>query len=323
MADNNVKQAILDTMASIVTEDQFQKNKQNVTLIMEKLEELSNLFDLSPQGVYENKSTYYSAYEGWNSILYRIKSVNNYTLALHLITEILDLIRGEPLIIEVYKIERDAENNITSMKKYIKKESELALQQRKIKYGKSFHEEIHYLQSSLEEQEIVDKAFIKHYETFERLAKQNFQKHKGEKRYTNFNEGHIIEAYQRHLIWDRDTDYRDPITKKKVAIMLYYSMNSTGWWKSGDVGYTQIKGDNTRLATQKSIRMVANKLIQMYQNPETFTPEEFQKMFTSNELDEIADYEKLSKRTLNDLLATNLKTLNKNNIEVTFESNKS
>lgn len=318
MADDKVKQAILETMASIVTEEQFQKNKKQVQLVMDKLEELANLFDLSPKGVYENKSTYYSASAGWNSILYRIKSVNNYTLALHLITEILDLIRGEPLMIEVYKIEREGDK-ISSIKKYSGKESELDLVSRRVKYGKGFNEEIHYLKDKLTEQEITDKYFLRHYEKFESLAKQHFQKHKGETRYTNFNEGHIIEAYQRHLIWDRDTDYRDPISRKKVAIMLYYSMNSTGWWQAGDVGYTQIKGDNTRLATQKSIRMVANKLIQMYQNPETFTPETFKKMFTSNELDEIADYEKLSKRTLKNLLESELKTLNKEGASVSIQ----
>lgn len=309
MADNQVLNAILETMASFVSEEERKNIKKDAELAIQKLEELSNLFDLSDQNMYENKSSYYSAKAGWNSYLYRIKSVQTYPKALHLITEILDLMRGQPLLLEVYKIERNPNGGIDSIKKFVGKESEVQLKQKKTQYGGSFSEEIHYLKQSLEQQEIVDKAFIKHFENFENLAKAHYQKHNKEKRYANFNEGHIIEAYQRHIVWNNDTDYTDRISRKQVAIMLYYSMNSTGWWQGGDVGYTQIKGDSTRLATQKSIRMVANKLIQMYKNPATFTPEEFHRMFSVKDLEEMAEYQKLAKRSLKNLLQNELKNL--------------
>lgn len=320
MADKQIQQAILETMASFVDGEIDNIDKRNINIAIQKLEELSNLFDLTMEGKYENISSYYSVEKGWDPYLYKIKSVNNYTKALHLITEILDLIRGKPLMLEVYKIEHDENGKVSSMTKFVGKESDVNLIVKTVKYNNFEKEEIHYLRESLEKQQIVDEQFIHHYEQFENIAKTRFQKHRKEKRYSNFNEGHIIEAYQRHLAWKAHKDFTDKITPKHVAIMLYYSMNSTGWWQGGDVGYSQIKGNNTRLATQKSIRLVANKLIQMFQNPNTFTPEMFKKMFSINELEEIADYEKLSKKTLNNFLIQEGQSLNKNNnINVTIE----
>lgn len=304
-----VKDAILNTMASFVDGEIDKIDKKNIELAIKKLEELMSLFDISESNKYANVSQYYSSEKGWNEYLYKIRSVDNYTQALHLITEILDLIRGEPLILKVFKIERDVNGKVSSITQYEGKESQVDIVVRKVKYGNIEKEEIHYLRENLERQKIVDEHFIRHYENFENIAKNHFQKHKKDSRYTNFNEGHIIEAYQRHLAWMPHKDYTDRISTKHVAIMLYYSMNSTGWWKGGDVGYMQIKGDNTRLATQKSIRMVANKLIQMYQNPNTFTPENFKKMFSINNLEEMADYEKISKRTLKELLTNELRSL--------------
>ena len=318
MANSNneyTKKAILETMASFVQNQKLENIEENVNLVIDKLKELSDLFDLS-SSMYPNDSSYYSVKDGWNNYLYRIQSVENYPKALHLITEILDLVRGEPLILEVYKINRNDKGHVASITRYIGKESNVGLKNVTMKYNDSITEEVHFLKDNLEKQKIIDKAFLKHYENFENLAYIHFHKHEKEKKYANFNEGHIIEAYKRHIVWNNDDNYTDKLSKKHVAIMLYYSMNSTGWWKGGDIGYIQMKGNNTRLATQKSIRMVANKLIQMYKNPSTFTPEEFHKMFTANTIEEMAEYKKLSKKTLEDLLSSELKNLSKDNVKI-------
>lgn len=266
--------------------------EENIKIILNKLEKLKKLFDLRTGTT--NNLDYYSTNKGWSQYLYKIKKDTDYTKALHLITEILDLIRGEPLILKVQKIQKDENGKVIQINDYEGKESEvdLSIRNKESEYKK----EIHYQFNKLKKQVITDKAFLQHYENFEKIANEHFK-------YKKFNEGHIIEAYQRHLYYVQHSErYSEDIPVPHVAIMLYYSMNSTGQQKGGDILFSQIKGENTQLATQMSIIAVASKLIEIYRMPEKFDLQSFNKLFKVEIQEEMADYEKLKDYTIDQLL---------------------
>ena len=268
---------------------------------IQKLEELQNYFKKS---TYNNTASERSIYRAghskynWDETLYRIKKKEFYPEILKIITEILDILRGEPLTIDVYKTEKNDKGQIIKITHYHGKEAELSFVSKKSKYGKYITEEIGYVKDNLEKEEIYEKARLSHFENFENIAISHFQEDK------NFNEGHIIEAYQRHLsAVQHNESFKDKIEPSHVAIMLYYSINNDPWWVGGDVGMSQIKKyNNSRLASQKSIRMVANRLIHMAQNPENFK-EDFINAFTQSEINDMANYEALSNYTYEELAA--------------------
>lgn len=306
--DTELKESIIKMLKSVYTEASQEEILKQSELAVKKLNELSDLFN--PNHVYENIASGNSIYRTggkyqWDQFLYAIKNKEYYTKALHLITEILDILRGEPLQLSVYKIEKNDEGKVIKITNYQGKEADVSLISKDTKYGNKFVNEIQYLKDNLEKEEDFSKHFIRHYEKFENIAISHFQKNK------NFNQGHIIEAYQRHLmVVQHENKFKDNITPKHVAIMLYYSTKNAPWWTGGDIGMTQVKNyNNQRLASKKSIRMVANRLIHMAQSPKFFE-QDFYKIFTPEELDNIGDSENLQKYTLNQLLDNQLKRFN-------------
>lgn len=304
-----LEQNLINMLEEVYKDATKEELIEKARIVVKKLEELSGLFQMG--SVYENIASEKSIYHAggqyqWDQFLHKIKSKENYTKALHLITEILDILRGEPLQLDVYKVEKNDKGKTISITHYHGKEADVSLITSKTKYGKNFVEEIQYIKENLEKNEIFDEAFVRHYDKFETVA-MGFQKSK------NFNQGHIIEAYQRHLYVVQHSDkFSDRLTKKHVAIMLYYSTKNAPWWTGGDVGMSQIKNyNNQRLASQKSIRMVANRLITMAQNPDTFVSD-FKKIFTQQELEDMIDPENLSQYSLNELLEGKLKRFNIN-----------
>lgn len=279
-------------MMSQIQEKKKEIKEENISKVLKKLDELTKLFDLRTR--HANNLGAYKTIQGQSQYLYYIKKESNYTKALHLITEILDLIRDEPLMLEVYKIQRDSKGRVIQMQTFKGKEADVNLSLRNKQSEQK--KEIHYLTGKLQREVITDKQFLQHYENFEKIANKHFSER-------HFNEGHLIEAYQRHLFYVQhlNNNYLEEIPVPHVAIMLYYSMNSTGQWKGGDILYSQIKGNNTQLATQMSIIAVSSKLIELYRNPEFFNLEDFNKLFKVDIQDEMADYEKLKNLGIEEL----------------------
>lgn len=327
MADKQIENAIFNTITEIANIQEKEEVQNRVNKILEKIEQLEKIFDTKgtiwgKDNTYLNQSSYYNSSKGWVEELYKTKNNNQLPKALKIILEIFDLIRPEPLMLDVYKTERDDKGNVVSIKHYQKQESELKLKrnkkQRIIEY------DLQDLIKNAEKIEEMNQAYLKHYQTFEKVAKSHYQRHSNDKatRY-NFNEGHIIEAYNRHVKWNNDDEhFSDGLVRspKHVAIMLYYSMNSKGWWEGGDIGFSQIKANNVRLASEASIKQISNKLIQMKNNPDLFTPEEFKKMFTYDEKEELCDYQTLARKTLKQSVQENIQLAKLTGINVTIDA---
>lgn len=297
----NLEQNIIELLRENYQEYSEEALKDIANQAILKLEELQKLFK---SNTYNNTASERSIYHAghskynWDETLYRIKKKEFYPQVLKLIIEILDILRGEPLTIDIYKTEKNDKGQIIKITHYHGKEAELSFTSKKSKYGKYITEEIGYIKDNLEKEEIYEKARLAHFENFEKIAISHFQEKK------NFNEGHIIEAYQRHLsAVQHDNSFNDQVTPEHVAIMLYYSINNDPWWVGGDVGMSQVKKyNNDRLASQKSIRMVANRLLHMAESPDNFK-DDFNKAFTQSEIDDMANYEALSNYTYEELLA--------------------
>ena len=296
--NEQLQQVIFDAMSTYVNQQNI--NQDNIKKAIEILEQIKNLFQVD-SNAHPNKflNSYYSSKKGFVERLYYIQHAADYPTVLKLINEFLDLVRGTPLELLVVEIDHDLDGNVTSIKTLKGKESEVEMQR---KINKNSKNTVEYLKNNLKEQIEIDKKFLSHYQQFENIAKSHFQhKREGKQRY-NFNEGHIIEAYQRHLIeryYDDDYDNRH-ITPKHVAIMLYYSINNTPWWQGGDVSNVQVKGKNYRLATELSIRQVANILIDLYQNPDKYTGERIHEIFSADK-SKMMTLEELKKKKTSEL----------------------
>ena len=295
---NAVQDKIIETMCTVGNKHYANWQKNHAKEVENLLLQLEALFQIQKGD--PNRNTYYSTKRGWAQYVKRINRVEDYAKAFQIVEKILDLIRGDDITIEVFSVYRDQNNAITSMKSSSRKESSAKLITNKEKAT------VEYVKQSLKKEIEYDEAFINHYTQFENVAKKrNFIKKVGKNKRTNINQGHIIEAYRRHLMWVKHTkDNNDPYVTdaKHVAIMLWYSVNSTGWWVGGDVGYTQVKAENNpRVATTKSIRNVASVLLEMYHNPEQFDPQRFKMLFTKQELDDMSDYDEMYRKPLKEI----------------------
>ena len=125
-----------------------------------------------------------------------------------------------------------------------------------------------------EEQNIL--ALNKHYLTYHNIIKLTYKGIIGK---GAVNEGHIAEAFERHL-QDNDSSYFiDPLSFKDTSHFdideiwqnVRDSLGNAGWWTGGDVGMTQVKAmigksSKVRLSRVKTIEEVANLLIYLYDN---------------------------------------------------------
>lgn len=306
------KEKILNDITKIMTLEGNRRHKkwkqENAQLILFKLEQLDLLFYSSAM----NKQNFiskgipvygYDTKEGWENEVYYIKKGKDmYNKAFILIEEILDLLRGgHSIVMEIYKTEKDEKGQIVKIEKYTSEETKLPLSQ------ETSHS-VNYLLSQIQDRQEMDEAFLKHYNNFRNLAIKHYQKQRTNKKgkvYYNFNEGHITEAFRRHLIWNNHKqDFSDRISKKHVAIMLWYSMNSQGWWAGGDVGYTQVKGNNTKIASHRSIREVASVLLKIIRNPENDLDEnQIKKIFPQGSLQGLTDEYDLAKRKCDEIIS--------------------
>ena len=166
----------------------------------------------------------------------------------------------------------------------------------------------------LEKIEIANEAYIKHYSQFYNLANQHIKSTRSHSSSTGWrkkvNEGNIVEAYQRHMQMkhkfleslDSQPNLVD-FTAQEILILLYYSVGNTPWWEQGDIGYNQIKAiNNTRLASDASIRRVATKILDMFSDFSKFDVKEFNEMFTAHDQDQLIDIYELADKEIEDLL---------------------
>jgi len=127
----------------------------------------------------------------------------------------------------------------------------------------------------------VSDAFVKHYESFLEKSREWWGKHYPDKRY---NEGYAVEAFYVHFTRSgenfNDTSFKQHIRSNFIGPLIDEAMkNYIGWWASGDIGHLQIKALNYRLASVKSIKIMANQLISLF-NSDTFDWKQFHKVFT-------------------------------------------
>lgn len=230
-----------------------------------------------------------------------------YTKALHAITSILDILRGEPLTITVQKIMRNSKNEIVDIQIIQGKEKDLSL-----KYNskfKSIEYDLETTKENLLNIQKANKAYIHHYAEFYEMADEFISRTRsGKKNHwrKRVNEGHIVEAFQRHMsmrhnaMEANNTIYLDKINKRDLIILLYYSIGNTPWWQQGDIGYMQIKANNLQLASISSIQRVATKILQLFSS-ENFNALEFRDLFTAKDQKELLDITKLTEKELNEL----------------------
>lgn len=241
--------------------------------------------------------------EGASRTYYTIGG-SSYLEAYKLVIEVLDILRGTSLEIVIQKYEKG------KLVVYKGKEIDLVLKnngsRRQIEYDlKASADKIKAI--------AVNEAFQKHYENFRNIANEHIKhtwaapKENSKKRlYGRANEGHITEAYQRHLILRHGTDDFNNFSAEKlsipeVIILLYYSLGNTPWYKQGDIGYLQVKQNNTYLASYSSIGNAIRQLQALF-DAETFDVNEFNKAFTASDQDQITDYLDLPKEKLEKII---------------------
>ena len=288
-----LQEQITEILANTMNKEIEDIDRNVVNKIIRKINELQDLFY---NGVSINDSDYYSSAKGWATELRRIKNVDNYTTALHLITEILDLFRGADLELEVYKTQTiDGKRVISEV--YKGKEKETTLERVEGNLKKNISDSVHYVRDSLKKQRKIEEAMSNHYDLFYKTANKYRFKKEGNQNY-NFNEGNIMEAFLLHLTRSEHKDFNNNMefTPQHVLIMLYYATRKEGWWTGGDIGLRQIKLiNNERLASQKSIRHVANVFIDWASNPmakgKKMTPQRFNKLFSQDvtNIDDLID----------------------------------
>ena len=162
-SNDQLQKVIFDTMASFVNKESIDKNK--VTEAIKILEKISDLFQLD-EAKYPNVRTYYSSKKGFMEELYYIKSKDNYTEALTLINQFLDILRGTPIELLVMEITHDLDGNVSSIKTFQGKESDVELKRRT---EKNFKNHVDYLKESLKEQHEMDEKFKKDIEYLRKI----------------------------------------------------------------------------------------------------------------------------------------------------------
>lgn len=269
----------------------FETNKNKLADLFKELEKLTK--DSKTELSFRTRA--YKMFLDKKTNSFQIRAIRGYgdnykknaERVFHIITEILDIIRGTPLKLQVlnmntgYFLEVDESKSnsyyfksdygnqmnysLTELSKIAKEEEENAKDERTVQKFK------------------VGESFQKHYKNFEKILMENVRetekKNKKGEPYKSINEGHITEAFMRHLYWQHpdfrkeissdDTNYfsedlNNPMMRQQMYIALYYSIGSDAWWTGGDIGLFQIKGDNRKLASSFSVRVVASKLLSLY-----------------------------------------------------------
>lgn len=265
----------------------------------------------------KNNLSYYNSEKGWSDFLYQLKDQKDYIELFNICSEILDIIRyddpSQEIELTVFSVFDDGRINL-----YVGKETSFTTSIGKEDYkynGEKKTRDILQFQIKDAKDKLMqfsrDSLFAKHFSNFQNKAEEiRIKSNLTDK---SFNQGHIIEAYQRHLYYQHgltelsmDTISNiklDRLTKKIVAINLYYSMNSDAWFAGGDVGKFQIKGNNRKIGTIMSIQAVASKLLEIYNNRMNFDEKTFKKLFTQKDYKDMTknDPENLGKRKLNQM----------------------
>lgn len=283
-------------------------SKKDVLMLQKLLTELKELVDNSYDQSKQSNMEFWTN-KGFSDVRkFRGTQTEVYPKALHLITQILDIMRGEPLMITIQKYE----NGVLTT--YTGKESDLVL------VTNTKYQQVEYdLKASidkLKKVESVNNSYVNHFVQFSNIANEHIKKKRSYSAKTKktswrakINGGHITEAFQRHIIMrhrglinDESEIYDEDISVPEVMILLYYSLGNTGWWQQGDIGYMQVKQiNNARLASLKSIATVGTKIISMFEE-EHFDYDTFNRMFTQQDQEEMTDYKKLGKEKLNELI---------------------
>lgn len=283
-----------------------QINEKDIKEIQEQLKILKDLLSTKEIIDSEKSKDYWEKAKLGGG--YFLKGERSYEKALHAITKILDILRGETLTITIQKIQRNSKGDIVDITTYKGKESSLI-----VKNNGKYHQVEYDLTASLEYLETVEKAnlaYINHYANFYKIANEHIKSTRSHSSRTGWrkrvNEGNIVEAFQRHMIMRHglnEDEYTEPFDVQEILILLYYSIGNTPWWQQGDIGYNQIKAsNNAKLASNISIAKVASKIVEMFSDLNNFNINDFNEMFTAHDQKELLDIRQLAENEVKDIL---------------------
>lgn len=314
---SEIAKELLDTLygnyKDNLTEDQ-QKVANTLQKNISKLDKLINY-----NKAVQNTSKYYSTEAGWNEVLYKKRRNKTDQELFQVCSEILSILRSNAVLdqdLVVYRQQDDGSINI-----YYGKESKLPNAKEVAGNNNSdWAQQIQYVVNDLEKIKVsADSNFASHYENFKKIATGQHQattslssKYMANK----FNNGHVIEAFQRHLFYQHGISEISEeiinsfnpadknISPQVVVVNLWYSINSDAWYTGGDVGFLQIKGNNSTLASAISVREVASKLLYWVHNRTQFSADDFNKMFTQGTLSDMlnSDLQNIAERNLDELI---------------------
>lgn len=319
---------ILDTIANSVCKDvkDYQRQTGAATFLKNKMQELISLYTIEENKMIkvENNLSQYSKNAGWSDFIYQKPAQVSWEKIFKICSEILDVMRtgrlDEHLRITVYSTDKNKQ--LTRV--YQGEERSLDLKPVKEEYEvDGILKTREFLQYTLNECKLEiskvqkESLFAKHFNNF-RKAILTSESLKEKKESNQVNEGHIIEAFQRHLYFNhqilnlKEEDFNNaalwsdnPIDHQQALINLYYSINSDAWYSGGDVLNIQVKGSNRRIASLMSIKVVASKLLSIALHYENFNVNNFKKLFTQGELDKMTleDPEDLANKTVDELVS--------------------
>lgn len=268
---NEEKEDIYQKLKTYIREDFTQKEVDKLITLLNKLKVLFK------DGIRERDT---SAGSETYKMRYRriIEDESKYNEALALETQILDLLRKQELSILIHETVRNSAGEIVGVNQAFTLEKKLRLSDVR-SGGENAQDYIAYLKEKTKELKIINKrqeAFVKHYDSYYRTALDIIGGEKKLKKLSkndSLNEGHIIEAFYRHMnywhggvLYDKDENYTEELNPRYVAIELHLR-DVKPWFTGGDLNSIQIKGDNDKLASLLSIEKVADKLLMMYEDP--------------------------------------------------------
>lgn len=258
---------------------------QLVTAILE----LNTIMVKTENSVKISNLWWWKKYQGIGETIHSsdLYEIEDYDKAFKLVNKIAAILRGEEdIILRVQRV--DSDGNITI---YEIPESKLITHKVERKGKNGLIEQLEYnfseLKNSAKERK-VSKSFQNHFNLFKNQATNFLEKKTPSSLRYNFNEGTITEAFYRHLYQTHkgesyySNSFNEDITEQQTAIDIYYSINTTGWWKAGDVANVQIKGNNERLASIQSIKIIANQLLMLFAD-DKFNWNQFNLVFTEKE----------------------------------------
>lgn len=314
---SEIAKELLDTLWGNYKDNLTKDQQKVVTALRKNISKLDKLINYNK--VIQNASKYYSTEAGWNEVLYEKRKNKTDQELFQVCSEILSILRSKAVLdqdLVVYRQQDDGSINI-----YYGKESKLPNAKEVAGDNDSdWAQQIQYAVKDLKKiKASADSNFVSHYENFKKIATGQHQattslssKYMANK----FNNGHVIEAFQRHLYYQHEiskiskdvinnfnpTD--KDISPQVVVVNLWYSINSDAWYTGGDVGFLQIKGDNSTLASAISVREVASKLLYWVYNRTQFSADDFNRMFTQGTLDDMLneDLQNIAKRNLDKLI---------------------